>query len=91
MIKEHGRGQAVVSSWQNHDIEEQETGVDLVSKLPRILSITNYAQGGSQRQGRALFYALNHHEERHFSLRRRRGSISMGRRYQLTNSIPPRR
>jgi hypothetical protein len=87
-MKEHRFGEAVVSSQQNHDIEEQETGVELVSKLLHIVSIANYTQG-SQHQGRALFYALNHHEDRHFSLRRRQGSISMGRRYQLTNSTPP--
>ena len=44
-MKEHRCGEAVVSSRQNHDIEEQETGVELVSKLPRIVSIANYAQG----------------------------------------------
>ena len=43
MIKEHHFGEAVVSSRRNHDIEEQETGVELVSKLPRIVSIANYA------------------------------------------------
>ena len=45
VMKEHSRGEAVVSSRQNHDIEEQETGVELVSKLPQIVSIANYAQG----------------------------------------------
>jgi len=45
VMKEHRCGEAVVSSRRNHDIEEQETGVELVSKLPRIVSIANYAQG----------------------------------------------
>ena len=45
MIKEHHFGEAVVSSRRNHDIEEQETGVELVSKLLKIVSIANYAQG----------------------------------------------
>ena len=44
-MKEHRFGEAVVSSQQNHDIEEQETGVELVSKLLHIVSIANYAQG----------------------------------------------
>ena len=45
VMKEHCCGEAGVSSRRNHDIEEQETGVELVSKLPRIVSIANYAQG----------------------------------------------
>ena len=45
VMKEHSCGQAGDSSRRNRDIEEQETGVELVSKLPRIVSITNYAQG----------------------------------------------
>ena len=45
MIKEHHFGEAVVSSRRKHDIEEQETGVELVSKLLQIVSIANYAQG----------------------------------------------
>ena len=36
-MKEHGRGQAVVSSRQNHDIVEQETGVELALNLPQIV------------------------------------------------------
>ena len=43
-MEEHGRGQAVVSSRQNHDIEDQETGVELSLKLPQIVSIANYAK-----------------------------------------------
>ncbi|PYX73841.1 MAG: hypothetical protein DMG78_07830 [Acidobacteria bacterium] len=45
VMKEHRCGEAVVSSRRNHDIEEQETGVELVSKLLQIVSIANYAQG----------------------------------------------
>ena len=51
MIKEHYCGKARDSSRRNHDIEEQETGVELVSKLPRIVSITNYAQGAASAKG----------------------------------------
>ena len=91
MIKEHCFGEAVVSSRRNHDIEEQETGVELVSKLPRIMSIANHAQEGASAKGKLYSTALNCHEERHSSLRRRQGSISMGRCYKLTNSTPPRR
>ena len=43
-IKEHRRGQAGDSSRRNHDIEEQETGVDLASKLPQIVQIVNNAK-----------------------------------------------
>ena len=48
-MKEHCRGE-VVSSRQHHDIEDQETGVELVSKLPRIVSIANYARGPAPRE-----------------------------------------
>jgi hypothetical protein len=51
VIKEHYCGEARDSSRRNHDIEEQETGVELVSKLPRIVSITNYAQGAASAKG----------------------------------------
>ena len=44
-MKKHSCGQAGDSSRQNHDIEEQETGVELVPKLPQIVSIANYAEG----------------------------------------------
>ena len=47
VMKEHSCGEAVVSSRRNRDIEEQETGVELVSKLPRIVSIANYAKGAA--------------------------------------------
>jgi hypothetical protein len=50
-MKEHCRGQAGDSSRRNRNIEEQETGVELVSKLPRIVSITNYAQGAASAKG----------------------------------------
>jgi hypothetical protein len=43
VMKEHCRGEAGDSSRRNRDIEEQETGVELVSKLPWIVSIANYA------------------------------------------------
>ena len=42
-MKGHSCGQAGDSSRRNRDIDEQETGVELVSKLPRIVSIANYA------------------------------------------------
>src|SRR5437879_4069758 len=35
VMKEHSCGQAVVSSRQSHDIEDQETGVELALKLPQ--------------------------------------------------------
>ena len=35
----------------NGDIEEQETGVELVSKLPRIVLIANYTQGVASSKG----------------------------------------
>ena len=57
-IKEHRCGQAGDSSRQNHDIEEQETGVDLASKLPQIVQIVNYARG-RRRQGQLYSTALN--------------------------------
>ena len=43
VMKEHSCGQAGDSSQRNRDIDEQEMGVELVSKLPRIVSIANYA------------------------------------------------
>jgi hypothetical protein len=43
-IKDHQRRQAGDSSRQSHDIEEQETGVDLASKLPQIVHIVNNAK-----------------------------------------------
>ena len=58
MIKEHGRGQAVVSSRQSHDIEDQETGVELALKLPQIVSIPNYAKA-PRRQGELYSTAYN--------------------------------
>ena len=45
VMKKHSCGQARDSSRRNHDIEEQETFVELVSKLPQIVSIANYAEG----------------------------------------------
>ena len=54
VMKEHGRGQAVVSSRQNHDIEDQETGVELALKLPQIVSIANNAKAPRI----ALFYGF---------------------------------
>jgi len=69
-------GEAGASSRQNDDIEEQETGVESVSKLPRIVPIVNYAGGGR----RVYSTALNRPRGTTFgSLRYRRGSISMGR------------
>ena len=51
VMKEHSCGQAGDSSRRNHDIEEQETGVELVSKLLQIVSIANYAQGAASTKG----------------------------------------
>jgi len=39
-IKDHRCGQAGDSSRQSHDIEEQETGVDLAREPPQIVPIT---------------------------------------------------
>ena len=80
----------MVSSRRNCDIKEQETGVELAPKLPQIVSINNYARGG-QRQGQLYSTALNQPRRTTFALRFGRGSISMGRRYQLTNSSHPAR
>jgi hypothetical protein len=80
----------VVSSRLNCDIKEQETGVALATKLPQIVSINNYARGG-QRQGQLYSTALNQPRRTTFALRFGRGSISMGRRYQLTNPSHPAR
>ena len=81
--------EAGASSRQNDNIEEQETGVELVSKLPRIVPIVNYARGG--RQG-VYSMALNRPRGTTFgSLRYRRGSISMGRDISLQiQATPPR-
>ena len=57
-MKEHSCGQAVVSSRQNHDIEDQETGVELALKLPQIVSIANYAKA-PRRQGELYSTAFN--------------------------------
>ena len=54
LINEHRSGR--VSSRQNHDIKEQETGVELVLKLPQIAAIINYALRAAPRT--ALFYGL---------------------------------
>ena len=58
-MKEHCRGEAGDSSRRNRDIEEQETGVELVSKLPQIVSIANYAQGAASAKGELYSTALN--------------------------------
>ena len=71
-IKDHQRRQAGDSSRQSHDIEEQETGVDLASKLLQIVSIVNYAWGGQE-----LFYGFESAARNGISLYAyRRGSIS---------------
>ena len=70
-MKEHGRGQAVVSSRQNHDIEDQETGVELALKLPQIVSIANYAKAPAKDS--FILRLPICRAERHFSLRHRRG------------------
>ena len=76
----------MVSSRLNHDIKEQETGVDLALKLPQIAPITT-TPGGRLAPRTALFNGFEFGPtERHFALRYGRGSISLGRRYQLTNS-----
>jgi hypothetical protein len=43
-IKDHRCGKAGDSSRKNHDIDEQETGVDLASKLPQIVQNVNNAK-----------------------------------------------
>ena len=58
-MKEHCRGEAGDSSRRNRDIEEQETGVELVSKLPQIVSIANYAQGAASAKGELYSTAFN--------------------------------
>ena len=50
-------GQAMVSSRLNHDINEQETGVDLALKLPQIAPITT-TPGGRLAPRTALFYGF---------------------------------
>jgi hypothetical protein len=44
---------------QNQDIAAQETGVDLVSKLPRIVTIINYAPGERGAKDKLYSTALN--------------------------------
>ena len=89
-MKEHGRGQAVVSSRQNHDIEEQETGVELVSQLPQIVSIANYTKV-PRREGELYSTAYNLPRGTTFLSTPSPGSISMGRQYRLTKFKPSRR
>ena len=90
-MEEHGRGQAVVSSRQNHDIEDQETGVELALKQPQIVSIANYARA-PRRQGELYSTASNLPRGTTFlSTLSPGGSISMGRQYQLTKFKPSRR
>ena len=79
-------GEAGASSRQNDDIEEQETGVESVSKLPRIVPIVNYAGGG--RQG--LYYAFESAARNDIWLSTLSpGFHQHGPRYQLTNSSHP--
>src|ERR1700734_244677 len=75
-------GQAVVSSQRNCDIKEQETGVGLATKLLQIVR----SQLRPQRAKNSILRLWISRDERHFALRFGGGSISMGRRYQLTNS-----
>jgi hypothetical protein len=85
-------GQARVFPHQHCDIKEQETGVELALKLPQIAPMTTTPGAGSG-QGHLYSTALNRprRAERHFALRYGRGTISIGRRYQRTNSSHPAR
>ena len=47
----------MVSSRRNHDIKEQETGVELASKLPQIVAITT-TPGGRLATRTAFFYGF---------------------------------
>ena len=89
-IKIDADGETVVSSRQNHDIKEQETGVDLASKLPQIVPIVNYARG--RRPQRHLYStALNRPRGNDICLYAIAGGSISGPRYQLINLSPPRK
>ena len=47
----------MVSSRRNHDIKEQETGVELASKLPQIVAITT-TPGGRLAPRTTVFYGF---------------------------------
>jgi hypothetical protein len=83
-------GQARDFSHQNGDIKEQETGVELALKLPQIVPITT-TPGGRLAPRTAYSTALNRPRGTTFCSTLWRGSISLGRRYLLTNSSHPAR
>ena len=90
-IKIDADGETVVSSRQNHDIEEEETGVDLAPKLPQIVPIVNYARG-RRRQRHLYSTALNRPRgTTFFDSTLSPGFHQRAPRYQLTNLSPPRK
>jgi hypothetical protein len=80
----------VVSSRENCDIKEQETGVDLALKLRQIVRITT-TPGGRLAPRTALFYGFESAATNDICSTLWRRFHQHGPRYQLTNSSHPAR